>query len=196
MLVVEGARGRGQRRCVEVRRRSTAPSFRTPAPCSADRRRVSWCGRALGDTVRRRAVWRLPRAVLPTFRASSGRAASSNGRTPERANAWAMSASRMPRADSVLASTGKTMRADAEFFGDGAGVDRAGAAEAQQREIARIEPLLEQRDADGRGEIGVGDAQHACGGAVVIEAQGALRCAPRSPARAPARSSGIAPPRK
>ena len=51
--------------------------------------------------------------------------------------------------------------ADRKFLRDRTGMDRAGATEAQQREIARIEPLFEQAHADRGGQIGIGDAENA-----------------------------------
>ena len=60
---------------------------------------------------------------------------------------------------------------DVEFVGDRAGMDRTGAAEGQQREIARVEALFEQAEADCGGEAGIGDGDDAAGRALEIEAE-------------------------
>ena len=52
-------------------------------------------------------------------------------------------------------------RGDVERVGDLAGVHAAGAAEGEQRELARIESALHGHDANGALHVGVGDAHDA-----------------------------------
>ena len=85
--------------------------------------------------------------------------------------------------------------ADAHLGGDIGGMQPAGAAEGQQREIARVEPLLEQREPHRRAEIGIGDRQHALRRRLDASPSGPPTCAAIA-ARVAGMSSCIAPPRK
>ncbi len=49
---------------------------------------------------------------------------------------------------------------DAEFAGDGGGVQRAGAAESEEGEVARVFAEADRDHAHGIGHAGVGDADH------------------------------------
>ena len=51
-------------------------------------------------------------------------------------------------------------------------VQRTGAAEGDQREVARVEALLHRLGADGVGHVAVDDGEHAFGRLVLVHAEG------------------------
>ena len=62
---------------------------------------------------------------------------------------------------------------DAELAGERAGVQRAGAAEGEEGEVARVGAEGERDHADGVRHLGVGDAEDGLGGGLGVEAEGA-----------------------
>ena len=50
-------------------------------------------------------------------------------------------------------------------------MQRAGAAEGDQREVARVEALLHRLGADGVRHVGVDDGEHALGSLVLVDAE-------------------------
>ena len=105
------------------------------------------------------------------------------------------SATSMPSADSTPACRGTITVADLEPLGDLARVHAAGAAERDEREIARVVPALDRDDANRALHVGVGDAHDAFGERRHAELQRA-RDVGGDARRARSTSSVIRPPRK
>ena len=69
----------------------------------------------------------------------------------------------MPRAESAPGKRGDDDVRDAEGFGESAGVQASGAAEGDEREVARVAAALDGNYADGFLHGGVDDADDAGG---------------------------------
>ena len=157
------------------------------APCSTMVSTISLCSSALMRDARARAArraWRAPRAMSARI---------------ER---------HVEGVDEVLAQVGDEAAQrigeprprrhqhlrDAELARQRHRVQRPGAAEGEQREVARIEAARQRHHADGAGHVRVAEPDHGRGRLVDAEAQAAWR-ASRRRRRAPAPPSPAATPR-
>ena len=112
---------------------------------------------------------------------------------------WRRSATRQP---SALVRPG---RAGTSTFGrpssraSADGVQRPGAAEGEQREVARVVAARQRHHADRAGHVGVGEPEHGRGRAAGVEPErrgrsASAKIAAHAPRRRPARRPPAAPP--
>ena len=157
-----------ERRCRLAR---AAPGSRSPGRGSACRRRTSTCWARAGDAL---GVHPLARAAPRARRAIAGSSSSATSRDVSRISVWAnslrKSATRSPSAHSRPGRRRDDHRERAHQLGHGVGVQRAGAAERDERELARVVAALDADHAQRAGHVLVDDPQDAVGGLLEAEA--------------------------
>jgi hypothetical protein len=143
-------------------------------PCIRDRRRVhSPCGsgrdracraRRPGRSVRRRRRRFASSASVssPTRIISAPSAAASiwsSRRLTVCTKSWRMSATTQPSAEVTPGKRGTNAEAEADLLDQGAGMQRAAAAEGHGRKFRRVVALLDRHQPDRAGHLGVGKLQ-------------------------------------
>ena len=107
---------------------------------------------------------------------------------------WRMSTSRQPSAE-VTPGLGGTMHGrDRQLLGERGAVQRPGAAERDEREVARVVAAADRDQPHGVGHVGVGDLDDRVGRLVQLEAEAARRRRLSTAWAASAASSVISPP--